>query len=370
MEPAEAPTRRQIRRWRRYLAEERMEAATYRNLAKRLSGVQRDIMLELAEAERRHEEHWLRLLGPRAEPAPRPPLLSRITGALAGKFGSVFVLALAQRSEQRTAYDFDRDASTQMAADEHIHGEVVRSLAAESRAQMAGSFRAAVFGANDGLISNLALILGVAAAGISSPFVLATGFAGLLAGALSMGAGEWISVSSQRELLSASLPDQDAHRSLPSLDVNANELALLYRARGETEEEALAHARRTFSSMGEEARGEDTEITLRATFDDDADRSAVPDVVGSPWQAAISSFGFFALGAALPLLPFLWGGSTQTLMIVSVLLVGAALLGTGGIVGLLSGGSTFRAALRQLLIGYGAAAITYALGSAFGVALG
>lgn len=108
---------------------------------------------------------------------------------MARRFGSVFVLALMQSAETRNDYIQDNDASERMAADEAIHAEVVRGLASRGRAQMSGNFRAAVFGANDGLVSNLALVLGVIGSGVSSHVVLVTGVAGLLSGALSMAAG-------------------------------------------------------------------------------------------------------------------------------------------------------------------------------------
>ncbi len=360
------PTKAQIRKWRRYLADERIEAQTYHNLAERRTGQQREIMLGLAAAEQRHEQHWLDLLGDRAEPAPKPRLQARLLPMLARLFGTVFVLALAQRSEQRTAYDKDEDAPRQMAADEHIHEEVVRSLAAESRNQMAGSFRAAIFGANDGLISNLALILGVAAAGMENGLVLTTGFAGLLAGALSMAAGEWISVSSQRELLDASNPDPKAHRSVPALDVNANELALLFRARGETPEKAEEHAQEIFKTLGKPTKTSSGSIPLRSAFSGSA-----PDgneAIGTPLKAGLSSFVFFAVGALVPLIPFIFGLENFVAILVSSGIVGVVLLITGGLVGLLSGKPAWKGAIRQLLIGYAAAATTYGLGTVFGVA--
>ena len=130
-----------------------------------------------------------------------------------------------------------------MAADERIHEEVVRGLAVRGRARVSGTFRAAVFGANDGLVSNLSLVLGVTGGGASTATVLLTGLAGLLSGALSMGAGEYVSVRSQRELLAASAPDiSDAHTVLPALDLDANELALVYRARGVPADEARRRA--------------------------------------------------------------------------------------------------------------------------------
>src|SRR5690606_12271262 len=146
------------------------------------------------------------------------------------RFGGVFVLALAQRAEARSSYAADDDATTTMAADEQIHGEVVRSLATRGRSRMSGMFRAGVFGANDGLVSNLALVLGIGATGVSGQTVLFTGIAGLLAGALSMGAGEYVSVRSQRELLEASRPDPSAEEATPPPDVDATAPARAYRA--------------------------------------------------------------------------------------------------------------------------------------------
>ncbi|NKY41277.1 VIT1/CCC1 transporter family protein, partial [Cellulomonas septica] len=226
------PSPRQVRRWRRYLADERAEAAVYRDLAARRTGEEKAILLALAEAERRHEQHWLDLLG---DDVGRPlpgDVRTRVLGWLARRFGSVFVLALAQRAEARSEYADEADATPRMAADERIHEEVVRGLATRGRNRMSGTFRAAVFGANDGLVSNLALVLGIGASGASQATVLLTGLAGLLAGALSMGAGEYVSVRSQRELLEASRPGRHAAEALPHLDVDANELALVYRARG------------------------------------------------------------------------------------------------------------------------------------------
>src|SRR6201993_5097314 len=179
----------ELRRWRQHLANERAEAAIYRQLAQRRTGEERAILLELADAEARHEQHWLNLLGDQIGPPESVPLRTLLLAFLARHFGFVFVLALIQRSEVRSSYDEDHDATAAMAADEDIHAEVVRALATRGRDRLSGSFRAAVFGANDGLVSNLALVLGISATGVSSHTVLATGFAGLLAGALSMGAG-------------------------------------------------------------------------------------------------------------------------------------------------------------------------------------
>ena len=189
-----------------------------------------------------------------------------------------------------------------------------------------------------------------------------TGLAGLLSGALSMGAGEFVSVRSQRELLAASAPDmRDADAVLRALDLDANELALVYRARGVPAEDARrARAEEALRSadpagrVGAEVGGGDEHWTWSAPAS----------------GAALSSFCFFASGAAVPVLPFLFGiGGTPALVVAGVL-VGLALMLTGATVGVLSGGPPLRRALRQLAIGLGAAAVTYTLGLLFGAALG
>ncbi|WP_425414908.1 VIT1/CCC1 transporter family protein, partial [Promicromonospora kroppenstedtii] len=219
LHPSRPRTRADIRRWRRLLADERAEAAVYRDLAGRRTGEEREILLALARAEKRHESHWLELLGSDVGAPVRGDLRTRALGFLARRFGGVFVLALAQRAEARSSYAHDADATVTMAADEQIHEEVVRALATRGRNRLSGTFRAAVFGANDGLVSNLALVLGIGASGVATSTVLLTGLAGLLAGALSMGAGEFVSVRSQRELLEASSPSPSADDALPHLDV-------------------------------------------------------------------------------------------------------------------------------------------------------
>lgn len=353
------PTKQQIRRWRRHLANERAEAATYRAIAAKREGEEREILLALADAEGRHEAHWLELLGEHGEGRARADLSTRMFAAFSRQFGSVFTLALMQNAEARTPYADDPDATEQMEVDERIHEEVVRSLATRSRARMSGTFRAAVFGANDGLVSNLALVLGVGATGVSPGVVLATGIAGLLAGALSMGAGEFVSVSSQRELLAASTPDPDTPRRIPALDVDANELELVYRARGMSREEAAARAAEVWARIGAHPVSGPMHL-----HDDHVD----PDheELGTPWGAAISSFLFFAGGAIIPVLPWLFGMSGFAAIVLAAVIVGIALILTGGVVGVLSGATPWKRALRQLLIGYGAAAVTYVLGLLFG----
>jgi len=364
---SERPSRKDVRRWRQHLANERAEAKVYREFAARRTGEEREIFLALAEAEGRHEEHWLRLLGDEVGRPVRGSLRTRLLGWLAGHFGSVFVLALAQQAEARSAYAVDADATPQMLADELTHHEVVRTLAVRGRTKLSGRLRAAVFGANDGLVSNLALIAGIGAAGVDPHVVVITGVAGLLAGALSMGAGEYVSVSSQRELLRASAPNPEAIRARADLDLDANELALVYRARGIDAEEAERRADATLRALhGDQAAAEFiAQFRTGPTDPGDVGEDA-HEVLGTAWGAAASSFLFFASGALVPLVPFLLGASGTAGILLSAGVVGLALLVTGGVVGVLSGASPGLRALRQLAIGYGAAGVTYLLGLLFG----
>ncbi|MBP3088058.1 rubrerythrin family protein [Corynebacterium sp. sy017] len=362
------PSAKQIRRWQQYLANERAEAAVYRELAKHKEGEEKDILLSIADAEARHEQHWRTLLGDEVGFPRRPDLSTRFLGFLARRFGSVFALAMMQASEARSPYGADDDATEQMRADEAIHAEVVRGLAARGRERMSGNFRAAVFGANDGLVSNLALVLGVMASGVSSHIVLITGISGLLSGALSMGAGEYISVKSQNELLEASTPHPETTKAVPQLDVDANELALVYRARGMSEESAQEKADSVFAHLA----------TMQNSAHNSAEHMAAVDIglathtaanTGGAWSAAVSSFLCFGTGALIPIIPFILGLGAPTAGICALVLVGFSLMITGAITGILSGKPPLKRAMRQLLIGFAAAGVTYALGSIFGVSV-
>jgi len=357
------PSDAQIRRWRRYLADEESEARIYRYLAQRAEGEEREILMQVAEAEKRHQQHWRDMLGEHAGKPSRPSLSSAILQFLARHFGSVFILAMAQRAESRSPYAEDPDATEEMAADEAIHEEIIRALATNGREKLSGNFRAAVFGANDGLVSNLALTIGITASGASSSMVLLSGIAGLLSGALSMAAGEFVSVRSQRELLDASQPTQVTLRVAGDLDIDANELELIYRARGMDEEAAHHRALERFGYLDCDC---DPSLSHRANEEGEEENVALGTDIG----AAAASFSFFASGALVPILPYIFGLSGLWAMALSLLFVAMALGFTGGIVGLLSGSSPMRRGLRQILIGLGAAGITYLLGLAFGTTLG
>ncbi|MDK8577258.1 VIT1/CCC1 transporter family protein [Corynebacterium pseudodiphtheriticum] len=396
--PAAAPSEEQLERWRRYLANERSEAAVYKTLAARQKNPEdREILSKIAEAESRHQRYWRDKLGDQLGTPRKADFNTRLLGFLAKIFGSVFTLALMQSAESRSPYLADEDASDQLAMDEKVHAEVVRGLATRSRERMSGTFRAAVFGVNDGLVSNLALVLGVLGSGVGSTVVLITGVSGLLAGALSMAAGEFISVKSQNELLGASTPQTSSSAMAANVDVEANELALVFRARGMSEAEAqykadqlfarISHSAESYAeSFGggghslensspenpglENSSAENPSTEVRGGEAAEDEEFAEAHTPGGAWEAAISSFCFFAGGALLPILPFIFGASTTLGAVIAVVLVSLALLITGAVTGILSGKPPAWRGLRQLLIGLGAAGITYLLGLAFGGVVG
>ncbi len=360
------PTPQQIKRWRKYLAEEISEAKVYAALAERSQGRDAEILREVARAEERHQQHWRNLLGEHAHPEPRPSASSALLRFLAKHFGSVFVLALAQRAESRSPYAEDPDATDAMAADEAIHEEIIRALSTNGREKLSGNFRAAVFGANDGLVSNVALVMGIGASGASAHMVLLSGVAGLLAGALSMAAGEFVSVRSQRELLDASSPTQVTLDVAHQLDIDQNELELIYKARGMSEEAAHHRALERFGYLDCDC---DPSLSYRDPAenpDDERNNAALGTDIG----AAAASFCFFASGALVPILPWVFGLHGGIAVLLSLLLVSAALGFTGGVVGLLSGASPMKRGVRQIAIGLGAAGATYLLGLVFGATVG
>ncbi|MDR2377836.1 MAG: VIT1/CCC1 family protein [Bifidobacteriaceae bacterium] len=353
---AHPASRRQIRRWRRYLADELQETATYKDLARRSGPEERAVLLALAEAEERHADHWRKLLGDKAKRPMARRYSTDLLAFMAKRFGFVFALAIAGRAETRTRYWRDPSVPESMTADEQVHSEVIRGLAARGRARLSGTFRAAVFGANDGLVSNLALVMGIGGAGANGRLVLFTGLAGLLAGALSMAAGEYVSVDSQKALLDASNPDPKTSTMLSRLDIDANELALVYRARGL----AAAEAERQAGAV----------LRHQSAFSLPGAHPGASIVVGSGIKAAAASFCFFASGAIFPVLPYLFGLAGLQAVVWAAALVGLGLAATGMCSGVLSGTSPLRKALRQVAIGWGAAAVTYLLGLAFGAGVG
>jgi len=217
-----------------------------------------------------------------------------------------------------------------------------------------GTLRATIFGVNDGLVSNLALVMGVAGAAAQPSIILLAGIAGLLAGAFSMAAGEWISMQSQRELFERQIELERAElAAIP--EEEEIELALIYRRKGFTDAESASIARRL---MSDPKTALDTLVREELGLD--------PDQLGSPWGAAGGSFLAFSAGAALPVLPYLLLGDTVAFWLALGLSL-AALFLVGAAVSLLTGRSAVFSGVRQSLIGGAAAAVTYAVGAFVGV---
>ena len=219
-----------------------------------------------------------------------------------------------------------------------------------------GNLRAAVFGVNDGLVSNASLIMGMAGAQAEPRTLLLTGIAGLLAGAFSMAAGEYVSVRSQREVFEYQIGlEREELDEYPQAE--AEELALIYQAKGFPADDARRLAQ---SLIADPERALDTLAREELGLN--------PDELGSPWGAAISSFVAFAAGALIPLMPFVVFAG-QHAFVVAVALAGAALFGVGALLSFFTGRSAFLSGLRMLAIGAAAGAATFAIGRLIGVSV-
>jgi len=221
-----------------------------------------------------------------------------------------------------------------------------------------GALRAAIFGANDGLVSNLALIMGVAGAGQPNKVIVLAGIAGLLAGAFSMAAGEYISMRVQREVFER-LIHLEAHEIGSDVDAERDELAALYERKGiSTElaariaEEVMRDPRIALETHAREELGLDPQEGL-----------------GSPWAAAGFSFLTFSIGAIVPLVPFVFLAGDAAVL-TSALLTLATLFGVGAGMSFLTGRKLYLSGLRMMLIGGAAAVITFGIGTLLNVKTG
>lgn len=365
-----------IRRYREHWQDEVDGAALYHALADAERDSNRAAVLRrLAETEEKHASHWLerlRAAGVELGPAPRPRLQPRMLGFLARRLGASAVLPVARAMELRggNAYAGQPDARS-LATDERTHARTVVELAGNANGGAeailgregwhrardgGGSLRAAVFGVNDGLVSNLSLVMGVAGANPGNRFVLLSGIAGLLAGSFSMAAGEYVSMTAQRELFERQIA-LEAEELEMNPEEEREELALIYQAKGVPRVEAEALAVRLTS---------DKQVALDTLVREELGLD--PSDLGSPWKAAISSFVMFALGAIVPVLPYLFGGGTVA-VIVSALLSALALVLVGGALALFTGRSPLVSALRMVMIGAAASAITFLVGRVIGVSV-
>jgi vacuolar iron transporter family protein len=305
----------------------------------------------LANAAEEQATHWAKTCNPGEF---RVGTRARLVAWLVRRLGPNALRPVLAAMKLRGLSVFGSAPST----DGHLMPVTVRDVGQRHRSVTGGNnLRAGVFGVNDGLVSNLSLVLGVAGAGASGPMILTSGLAGLLAGSLSMASGEYVSVRSQREMYEYQIGLERAElEEYPAEE--AEELALIYQARGVDLEQARAIAQRLMSNP---------EHALNTLAREELGLN--PDDLASPWTAAAFSFFAFGTGAVIPLVPFLLYASNRLAQLWSVGLTLAALFGIGMALSLFNGRSALRGGVRMLLIGAAAAACTWALGHALGTTL-
>jgi len=366
-------------RYRANLQGEVDGAALYRALADAETDPRlKEVYGRLAAVEEGHAEFWRKQLDRIGARAGRLGLgwRTRALAWLARRFGPQFVLPTVNTLEQRDSGQYDAQAEAVaggLPAAERSHARVVQAIESSTPGGLQGSalarlegrhramggnaLRAAVLGANDGLVSNLSLVMGVAGAAVAEKTILLTGLAGLVAGACSMAMGEWLSVNSSRELYQKQIEIEKSElEQAPEEEIE--EIALIYEAKGLPRPQAEALARQM---MANKDTALDTLVREELGIDPD-------ELGGSAWTAAVSSFLLFSVGAIFPVAPFLFLGG-RAAVIASLIASGAALAAIGAGTSLFTGRSVGFSAFRQLLIGYAAAAITYAIGMLAGVTL-
>lgn len=356
-----------IRRWRRNLQVEVDGAAIYRAMSRAeheeaVSGLYR----RLASAEARHARVWAKKLREAGEwrGLPRPSWRAGLLIAVATRLGPDIVgrKLAARELWEGDSYDAQDDpASALLSEDERVHarllGRVTRAkLSGPGMARLGNALRAAVLGINDGLVSNLSLVMGVVGAGGDTKAIVVAGLAGMLAGSLSMGLGEWLSVQSSRELYQRQFTiERDNVEEAP--EEEEEEIALIYMSQGMPAEDARQAAHRLVrGSLGAKLE--------RHTGGDD-----LGDLGGSAWVAAVTSFAMFASGAVVPLLPFAFLSGTPA-AIASASLTATVLFAGGCAITTITGRPAIRTGLRSVAIGLVAAAILYGVGRLLGVTLG
>jgi len=369
------PTKQNIKSWLASWDDELNSVTLYSLLAEqepnaRIAGIYR----HLAQVEKQHADAWAKKVRDAGGTVPefQPSWRTKMLSWMARRFGIDMVLPTIATMEDVDSRDYRKDATdVRMAKQERSHAQVLRQLGRATRggvegsalAQMEGrhrtaggnALRAAVLGAEDGLVSNLSLVMGVAGAALSSPSILLTGLAGMLAGAISMALGEWVSVQSSRELYQKQIAtEKEEIETMPEEEIE--ELSLIYQARGLEEEEARRVAGQIMSNK---------ETALDTLVRDELGLDP-KELGGSAWEAAITSFLLFALGAVFPVAPFTFLTGT-TAVVVSLLLSSAGLFVIGAAITLFTGRSVFSSGMRQVLFGLGAAAVTFGVGRLIGV---
>lgn len=366
-------------RYRENLQAEIDGAALYRALARfERNPALSEVYARLAASEEHHAELWrakLREIGVTTFPS-KPTWRTRVLIWLAERFGPAFVLPTISAREQADAsrYRGQPEASAAgLPRDEWSHarlfqaigttragigGGIIAQIEGRHRATGGNALRAAVLGANDGLVSNASLVMGVAGADLSGRSILITGLAGLLAGSLSMALGEWLSVQSARELYAHQIRIEREELAMVP-EEEAEELALIYQAKGIPEERARELAARIIE---DEVAALDTMAREELGVDPG-------ELGGSAWVAAITSFLLFSAGAIVPVIPFIAGSGTWAIA-VSIALSIVALFVIGAGITLITGRNALYSGIRQVLVGLAAAAITFGIGKAIGTSIG
>ncbi len=336
-----------------------------------------EVYLRMANVERRHADKWISHLPEAGVNIPKffPNWRTRTLAWAARRFGVNAVLPTITSMEQKDSQKYAQMSdAADMSSDELSHSrlltQVTRSmpggmeggllarLEGRHRATGGNALRAAVLGANDGLVSNLSLVMGVAGAEFQNSTILITGLAGLLAGAFSMALGEWLSVQSSRELYQHQITIEEAEiASAP--EEEAEELALIYEARGMSKEEAQKLANKIFENPSQAL-----ETMAREELNIDP-----AELGGSAWEAAITSFFLFALGAIIPVISFTFlSGMAAVIGSLLISAVGLFIIGAG--ITLFTGRNLLVSGSRQVLFGLLAAVITFGIGRLIGVNIG
>jgi VIT1/CCC1 family predicted Fe2+/Mn2+ transporter len=360
-----------------YLDDERNSAALYRALSEVEKNPKiAEVYRRLAATEEGHAQTWIEKLREAGVSAPpfRLTWRTRVLSALAKRFGMEAVLPTLASIEDTASRGYDQQAGAGgMAPTEQSHARLLRQIGQTTRGGMEGSalaqiegrhrsaggnaLRAAVLGANDGLVSNFSLVMGVAGAEVAGGTILLTGLAGLLAGAISMALGEWISVQSSRELYEKQLrTEKEEIASAPEEELE--ELALIYQARGLPEGAARTMAEQIMSNR---------ETALEALARDELGIDP-EELGGSAWEAAIASFVLFAIGAIVPVIPYTFLGG-MTAVIASALFSAVGLLAIGSAITLFTGRTVLSSGTRQVIFGLAAAAVTFLIGRLIGVSI-